>query len=162
MLVRYVSLAGFLLLVVAASFIGAGFEAGEWYHVTMSQPSWTPPHWLFGPIWALVYVFMALAAWKVWLTGHYSRLSTLAWWGLLLVLNITWSALFFGLHRPGWALPLLGLTIGIAIFCTRAFGRLSREATFLMVPYLVWIVFILVFNFAVWTTNGGFLQNLMS
>ena len=162
MLARYFPLAVFLLLVIAASVIGAGFEAGEWYYQTMMQPSWTPPDWLFVLAWALVYMLMALAAWRVWLTGHYSRIGALIWWALLLVLNVGWSMLFFGWHRPGWALPLLGLAIGIAIFCIRAFSRLSREAALLMVPYLVWIIFILLFNFAVWTINGGFLENLMS
>jgi len=162
MLARYASLAGFLLLVVAVSVIASGFEAGEWYHVTMRQPSWTPPAWLFILAWVVAYVLMALAAWKIWLTGHFSRMSTLAWWVLLLVLNVGWSALFFGMHRPGWALPVLGLMLGVAIFCARAFGRLSREAALLMMPYLVWVVYILVFDFAVWTINGGFLENLMS
>jgi benzodiazapine receptor len=151
----FFSLAVFLLLVIIASAIGAGFEAGEWFHVTMIQPSWTPPHWLFGPVWALVYILMALAAWKVWLTGHYSRIQALIWWALLLVLNVAWSVLVFGWHRPGWALPLLGLTIGIAIFCIRAFSRLSRPAALLMTPYLVWIIFVWVLNLAIWATNGG-------
>jgi benzodiazapine receptor len=151
----FFSLAVFLLLVIIASAIGAGFEAGEWFHVTMIQPSWTPPHWLFGPVWALVYVLMALAAWKVWLTGHYSRIQALTWWALLLVLNVAWSVLVFGWHRPGWALPLLGLTIGIAIFCIRAFSRLARPAALLMTPYLAWIIFVWVLNLAIWATNGG-------
>jgi len=155
MFTAYLSLAVFLLLVIIASLVGAGFEAGEWFHVTIIQPSWTPPYWLFGQVWTLLYVLMALAAWMVWLTGHYSRIQALIWWALLLLLNVGWSFLIFGLHRPGWALPLLGLTIGIAIFCIRAFSRLSRPAALLMTPYLVWIVFLWVFNFSIWALNGG-------
>ena len=155
MVARYFSLAVFLLLVIAITVIGAGFEAGEWYHFTIIQPSWTPPYWLFGPVWALVYILMALAAWKVWLTGHHSRVQALIWWALLLLLNVGWSFLIFGLHRPGWAMPLLGLTIGIAIFCIRAFSRFSRPAALLTTPYLVWITFLWVLNFAIWATNGG-------
>ena len=155
MFTSYFSLAIFLLLVIIASLIGAGFEAGEWFHVTIIQPSWTPPYWLFGQIWTLLYVLMALAAWMVWLTGHYSRIQALIWWALLLLLNVGWSFLIFGLHRPGWALPLLGLTIGIAIFCIRAFSRLSRPAALLMTPYLVWISFLSLLNFAIWAMNGG-------
>jgi len=161
MVTRYFPLAVFLLLVVAASLAGSVFEAGEWFHVTMNQPSLTPPSWLFGPVWALVYAFMALAAWNVWQSGHYSRILALAWWAVLLALNVAWPALFFGLNRPGWALPVLTLAVGIAILCTRAFGQLSRQASYLMAPYLVWITFLLLFNLAVWTKNGGFLQNLL-
>ena len=157
MFTAYLSLAVFLLLVIIASLVGAGFEAGEWFHVILIQPSWTPPYWLFGPVWALVYILMALAAWKVWLTAHYSRLQTLIWWALLLLLNVGWLALIFGLHRPGWALPLLGLAIGIAVFCIRAFSRLSRPAALLMTPYLAWITFLWVLNFAIWALNGGLL-----
>ncbi len=155
MFTSYFSLAIFLLLVIIASLIGAGFEAGEWFHVTIIQPSWTPPYWLFGQVWTLLYILMALAAWMVWLTGHYSRIQALIWWALLLLLNVGWSFLIFGLNRPGWALPLLGLTIGIAIFCTRAFSRLSRPAALLMTPYLVWISFLSLLNFAIWAMNGG-------
>jgi len=155
MFTAYFSLAVFLILVIIASLIGADFEAGEWFHVTIIQPSWTPPYWLFAPVWALVYLLMALAAWKVWLTGHYSRIQTLIWWALLLVLSTGWSFLIFDLHRPGWALPLLGLAIGIAIFCIRAFSRLSRPAALLMTPYLAWITFLWVLNFAIWALNGG-------
>ena len=155
MFTAYLSLAVFLLLVIIASFIGAGFEAGEWFHIIAIQPSWTPPYWLFGPVWALLYILMALAAWKVWLTGHYSRIQALIWWALLLVLNVCWSLLFFGWNRSGWSMPLLALTIGIAIFCIRAFSRLSRPAALLMMPYLAWITFLWVLNFAIWAMNGG-------
>jgi benzodiazapine receptor len=70
-------------------------------------------------------------------------------------LNVGWSGLIFGLERPGWAMALLGLTLGIAIFCIRAFSRLSREAAYLMTPYLVWISFLWVLNFTIWAMNGG-------
>jgi benzodiazapine receptor len=162
MLVRYFSLAVFLLMVIAASVIGSGFDAGEWYHVALKQPSWMPPDWLFILAWALVYILMALAAWKVWLTGHYSRNGALIWWVMLLVLNVAWSVLFFGWHRPGWTLPLLGLTIAIAIFCIRAFSLLSREAALLMTPYLAWMIIVSVLNLAIWKINGGGLAHLLS
>ena len=160
MIARYSPLAVFLLLVVSASYLATGFEAGEWYHVTMRQPSWTPPHWLYGPAWALVYVMMALSAWKIWMTGHYSRMGALTWWVLLLMLNVAWSALLFSLHRPGWALPVLGLTLGITVFCMRSFGRVAGDAALLMTPYLLWIAFLAVLNLAIWGANGSFLEHL--
>lgn len=161
MISRYLSLLVFLLLVITSSFIASGFEAGEWYHSIMNQPAWTPPAWLLAPAWAVVNVLMALAAWLIWSTGHYSRLGPLAWWALLLVLNVAWSALIFGLNRPGWALPVLGLAIGVAIFCIKAFNGLSRQSALLMVPYLGWAIFIWVLNLAIWTMNGGFLAGFL-
>lgn len=153
---RYFSLALFLLLVVITAVIGSGFDAGEWYYVTMERPSMAPPGWLYAVAWALVYVLMALAAWKVWLTEHFSRLGVLTWWVLLLVLNYGWAVLFFGWHRPGWALPMLGITIVVAIFCIRAFRPISRDAAWLMAPYLIWTVFLWALNLVIWTINGGF------
>ena len=161
MVTRYFPLLVLLLLVVTASFVSTSFEAGEWFHVTMDQPAMTPPYWLFGPVWALVYVFMALAAWNVWLTGRDSRNGALVWWILLLVLSIAWSALFFGLNRPGWAMPVLGLTLGVAVLCLRAFSLVSRQAAYLMLPYLCWVAYLLVLNLAIWTRNGGFLQGML-
>lgn len=158
---KYLPLAFFLLLAVAASLAGSSFEAGEWYYVTMKRPSIAPPGWLFAIVSAGVYVLMALAAWKVWLTAHFSRMGALTWWVLLLILNIGWSALFFGWHRPGWALPIAGIAVGIAVFCIRAFSPLSRPAAYLMTPYLCWALFIMVFNLAVWTVNGGILARFV-
>jgi len=158
---HYFSLVVFLILVTVASLASAGFDAGVWYNVTMNRPSFTPPGWLYAVIWALVYVFMAVAAWKVWSTEHYSRLSVLSWWISLLVLNFGWAFLFLGWHRTGWSLPLLGLILLIAVLCTRSFRSLSREAAWLMAPYLAWVLFLLVFNLRVWMINGGALGRIL-
>lgn len=162
MISRYVSLAVFLLLVIAASLAGSSFEAGEWYYVTMKQPTMAPPGWLYAVTWAVVYVLMALAAWRVWLSQHPARSAALAWWILLLLLNTGWSMLFFGLNRTGWALPLVVMATGTGVLCVRAFSRVSSQATWLMTPYLAWILFILVFNLAVWTINGGALARFLN
>ena len=161
MLARNGSLAAFLLLVVAASWLAGGFEAGEWYYQILNKPALTPPPWLTAVVWALVYIFMALAAWLVWLSGHYNRLGALAWWAMLLVLNVAWSGLFFGLHRVGWAWLELGITLGIAILCLRAFQPLSRQAGYLMMPFVGWIAFLWVLNGLMWTINGGFLGRFL-
>ena len=124
MIARYATLAAFLALVVIAAAIGASFEAGDWYFHILNKPDWTPPPWLFGPVWSVLYVMMALAAWKVWLTGHYSRIAALSWWVLQLVMNAAWSWLFFGLQRPGWA----WLEMRILIFKLTQAHRLTRIA----------------------------------
>jgi benzodiazapine receptor len=152
---RYISLALFLALVVAASFLGSGNDAGQWYYVTLNRPSFAPPAWLYAAGWAVVYVLMAFAAWKVWLTGHLSRRGVLTWWLLLLVLTVAWPMLFFGWNRTGWALPLIGIAAALSIYCIRAFRSLSREAGSLMMPFLVWTAYLFVFNLMAWVMNGG-------
>lgn len=162
MLAKYSALAVFLLLVVLAIAAGASFEAGEWYFRAVSKPAWSPPAWFFGPAWAIAYLFAALAAWQLWLTEHYNRLKALAWWLLLLFLNLAWSFLFFGIHRIGWAWLVLGLTLVVTVLCIRAFRRLSDQAALLMIPCLLWLIFCWVLNLAVWTINGGILGKFLS
>jgi tryptophan-rich sensory protein len=160
MIARYGSLAVFLLLVIAASAISGMFNAGEWYYVKLHRPAWWPPEWLFGLTWALVYLAMALGAWNVWLSGHFSRVGALIWWGFLLLLNIIWSFLFFGIHRIGWSWLELGITLLIGLLCFRAFRLISHKAAKLMMPYLAWILILWALNAVVWTKNGGFFKPL--
>jgi tryptophan-rich sensory protein len=147
-------MAVFLVLVVLAAAITGSFEAGEWYYA-LYKPSWTPPPWFFAPLWVVLYLTMALAAWRVWLTGHYSRFGALTWWMIQLALNVAWSWLFFALNRPGWAWLELSLQIAVVMLCIRAFHLLSKSSAYLMAPYLVWLIFAWTLNLAIWTMNGG-------
>lgn len=151
---RYVSMAVFLLLVVFAAYIAGSFEAGQWYF-TMIKPDWTPPAWVFGPVWGVLYLLMALAMWKVWNSGHVARNGALVWWLLQLVFNVAWSWLFFGLERTGWAMLELLLLIGLVIFCVRVFITISKQAALMMMPYLLWLGFAWLLNFSIWRMNGG-------
>jgi len=151
---RYLPLAAFLALVVAAAGFGAQFPAGE-YYAMINKPDWAPPPWLFGPVWSVLYVLMAVAMWKVWMTGQQARLGALAWWLLQLTLNAAWSWLFFGLTRTGWAMAEMALLIGIVVLCIKAFSLVSKPAAWLMLPYLVWLGVAFALNFSVWSMNGG-------
>lgn len=153
---RHISLALFLIAVLAAAAAGGQFEAGAWYQA-LNKPDWTPPDWAFGPAWAVIYVLMALAAWRVWLSGHSVRVGALAWWVLILVLNVAWSWLMFGLNRTGWAFMVCALIVAFAIMCCRAFFLLSRPAGAMMLPLVLWAGFACYLNYAVWAMNqGGF------
>jgi tryptophan-rich sensory protein len=98
---------------------------------------------------------MAVAMWKVWVTGQQARLGALAWWLLQLTLNAAWSWLFFGLTRTGWAMAEMALLIGIVVLCIKAFSLVSKPAAWLMVPYLLWLGVAFALNFSVWSMNGG-------
>jgi tryptophan-rich sensory protein len=157
---RITSLAIFLLLVVLAAAAAGSFEAGDWYRA-LYKPSWAPPWQVFGPVWAILYVLMALAAWKIWLTGTSLRIGALTWWFIQLALNIAWSWLIFGLERPGWALMELSVLIAMVVMCIRAFSLLSRPAGALMVPYLLWLLFAWFLFFSIWLMNGGGLGSIL-
>jgi len=157
---RFAWLAVFLLVVVVTAAIAGSFEAGAWYFL-INKPSWTPPAWLFGPVWSVLYVLMAVAMWLVWDSGNHTRVGALLWWLIQLSLNATWSWLFFGLNRSGWALAEMLLLIGMVIFCIKAFSNASRLAAALMLPYLLWLIFAWGLNFSIWRLNGGGISSVM-
>ena len=129
MLARYGSLVVFLLLVTGASFIATGFGATEWYYGLVTRPAWTPPAWLFSVFWAFAWLALALSGWQIWLTGHYSRLTALGGWFALVALAIGWSALFFGLHRPGWAWVEVSALLALTTYCMQSFRAISAQAS---------------------------------
>lgn len=148
-----------MLLLFVAICVGAGSLAGyatmqsvgEWYP-TLKKPSWTPPSWLFGPVWTVLYMMMAIAAWLVWQKGPITKGAMLLFWGQLL-LNVAWSFLFFGARSPGLGLIVIiamWLAIALTIY---AFAFHSRTASFLMVPYLMWVSFATALNAAIWQLN---------
>jgi benzodiazapine receptor len=154
MIARYASMAVFLVVVVIAAALAGSFEAGEYYSL-VQKPSWAPPAWVFGPVWSVLYILMALAMWKVWISEHRSRMGSLIWWLIQLSLNVLWTWLFFGLTRTGWAMLEMLLLIGIVVLCMKAFASSSRSASWMLLPYLLWLMFAWLLNISIWLLNGG-------
>jgi tryptophan-rich sensory protein len=151
---RWLGLAGWLLLCLAAASMGALFTPGEWY-AALEKPSWNPPGWVFGPVWSTLYAMMAVAAWLVWQHGGFAaqRRPLLAFLAQL-ALNAMWTPLFFGLHWPGLAFAEIML-LWVAIAWTIAtFARVHRAAAWLLGPYLVWVSFAAVLNGTLWRLNA--------
>lgn len=148
-------LAGFFAACFAAALSGAYFRPGEWYE-RLDKPAWRPPNWLFPPAWTLLYIMIAVSGWLVWLTAGFAGAAVpLAVYGVQLVFNAGWSAVFFGARRPGWAmLEVVGLWTSIAATIA-AFYPISTTAAWLLVPYLGWVSFAAVLNFAIWRRNPG-------
>jgi translocator protein len=145
------SLLVFIALVAATALTGAQFQPGPWY-AQLAKPSWTPPNWLFGPVWTLLYIGIAVAGWLVWRkTG---RIDAALWiWIAQLALNAMWSWLFFGLHRPDLALAnIVLMLVLIAWFIVVARG-VSPVASYLFIPYLLWVSYATALNFAIWRAN---------
>lgn len=141
----------FFALTIAAAAFGALFMPGEWY-AALRKPSWTPPNWLFGPVWTVLYLMIATAGWLVWRAGDRSK--AIAIWAVNLALNAGWSLLFFGRHAIGLALiDILLIWLTIVAFIILAWAR-SRPASLLFVPYLAWVSLATALNFAIWRLNG--------
>jgi tryptophan-rich sensory protein len=151
---RWFYLALWLALALGAGAVGAGFRPDEWYSA-LHKPAWTPPGWLFGPVWTALYILMAVAAWLVTLHGEYRRRRLpLSFFCLQLAANSMWSWLFFGLHGPGYALAdilvlwvILSVTMGL-------FYKTRRVAGLLLLPYWLWVSFATVLNAEIWRLNG--------
>ena len=123
-----------------------------WY-ASLSKPSWTPPNWLFGPVWTILFIAMAIAAWLVWrkvgLTAAPMQLFLLQ-----LLLNVAWSALFFRLRSPGLAFAEI-VMLWFAILATSIeFWRAVPAAGWLLLPYLIWVSYAAALNFSIWRLNA--------
>lgn len=151
---RWLALAGFILLCLAAGAIGGWATRpaiADWYRV-IAKPDWTPPDWLFAPVWTLLYVMMAVAAWLVWQSRR-NVAPALALFFVQLALNLAWSLIFFGLRAPGLAaLEIAALWVFIVLTMVAFFRRVTA-AGLLFVPYLAWVSFAAALNVAIWRLN---------
>ncbi len=147
-----------LLGFVAANFLvamsGALFRPGQWYE-TLDKPPWTPPNWLFGPVWMVLYGMIAVAGWLVWREVGLS-LAAFAPYVVQLLLNALWSALFFGMRRMRLALYevallWLGIAVNIAVFLP-----IEPGAALLLVPYIVWVTIAAALNYEVVRRNPAY------
>jgi tryptophan-rich sensory protein len=146
------SLALFLLAAALAAFTASRFQPGAWYEA-LQKPAWTPPDWLFAPVWTVLYIAIAVAGWLVWRHGGAQPSVPLLFWVAQLILNFVWSWLFFGLHRPDLALlDIVLLGVAIAGFVISALP-VSRLAAALFVPYAVWVAYAAALNFSIWQAN---------
>ncbi len=141
----------------AAIGIIASQQAPEFYTM-LDAPSWAPPPWLFGPVWTVLYVMMALAAWIVVRERRRSSVRPeLALFGSQLALNALWIWLFFSWHQGAAAfveVAVLLVVVGLTVF---AFGRVRPLAGALMLPYMAWVSFATGLTFSLWQRNPGLL-----
>jgi len=127
-----------------------------WYD-SLARPALSPPDWLFGPVWAVLYVMMAVAAWLAWRAPapFQGGQAAMAWWGGQLAVNALWSPVFFGLRLLGPALGVLVVLFGAVAATAMAFWRLDRRAGYLLLPYLAWLGFASYLNAGFWWLNHG-------
>jgi len=144
-----------VLLCLSASAIGSLFifpSIPGWY-ADLNKPFFTPPNWVFGPVWIILYILMGIAAYLVFAKGTKGVWDALTMFVIQLVLNVLWSILFFGAH---W--PLLSLVCIVALLCAivltiKRFYLISKAAAYLLSPYLLWVSFAAMLNLFVWMLN---------
>ncbi len=139
------------------AFAGSLFtpEQGSWYYTTLQKPSWNPPDWLFPPVWTLLFIMMGISLSLV-LNHGIDKMDVrkgAALFALQLVLNLGWSASFFGLQSPLAGLIVI-ILLWLAIVATVVgFSRVSNAASTLLLPYLAWVSFASYLNLTILMLN---------
>ena len=153
---RAASLVLLILLCQGVGLLGARWTAPEipsWYR-TLSKPPFNPPPWIFGPVWTLLYLLMAIAAWRILhAPASADHTAALAIFAIQLGLNLLWSWIFFRRHALGAALAeVICLWLAIALSAI-LFARIDSIAAWLLAPYLAWTAFASLLNGAIWHLN---------
>jgi tryptophan-rich sensory protein len=146
-------LLGWVILTFGVAYVSSQFEPGQWYEA-ISKPSWTPPGWVFGPVWSLLYLAMSVSAWLVWRKrSHRAVTLPLGFYLAQLIVNGLWSWFFFGRQMIGVALVDLLLLVLLVAVTLVLFFRVDRRAGVLLVPYQLWICFAAALNYQIWRLN---------
>jgi translocator protein len=151
------ALVAFLAVTLVASAFGAltqGDDVGARY-LALELPGWAPPQEAFGIVWPVLYVLIAVAAWRVWrVAGGVARAKGgLSLWFAQLVVNAAWPGVFFGLEEFGWGIVVIVVLDVLVVTTIASFARIDRWAAVLLAPYLLWILYATALNVAVWQLN---------
>ncbi|KAM3957263.1 translocator protein-like [Aphomia sociella] len=130
-------------------------DGKAWYQ-TIKRPIWNPPNWAFGPAWTTLYTGMGYASYMVYrdcggITG--SSIVPLALYGGQLVLNWTWTPIFFRYHEIGLAFSHILALDAAAVACTLSFYTVNKKTIYFMAPYLCWLSFASCLNYTIWKMN---------
>ena len=131
-------------------FIGSAFTFSSipnWY-VYLNKPIFSPPNWLFGPVWTLLYALMGISAYLVW-----KKKGSLNLFLIQLGLNFIWTPIFFGARNLFLALVVIVVMWIYIVKTIKAFAKIDKTASYLLYPYLAWVSFATILNFSIWFLN---------
>jgi translocator protein len=150
-------LASIVVTGVAAASAGAASRTSAEFYAMLDRPAWAPPAWLFGPVWSVLYVLMALAAWRVWRAAGADARGALGLYVAQLALNALWTWLFFVWRMGLWASVEVVVLWVMILLTILAFRRHDRPAALMLAPYLVWVSFATALTLSVWQRNPSLL-----
>lgn len=129
-------------------------DVATWYP-TLAKPWFTPPSWLFGPVWTTLYLLMGVALYLVWrrATGRIRRVA-LGAFAVQLLLNAGWTLTFFGAREIFGGLIVIVTLLAAIVVTIATFARVDRRAAALLVPYLLWVGFATALNYELWRLNA--------
>ncbi len=151
---RILASLGICLLIGALASFATQTSVQSWYP-TLAKPAITPPNEWFGPVWSFLYILMGLSAGMVWSRGfHHLWVKTALYhFGIQLLLNGSWSLVFFGLREPVWALVIISALVVVLLLTIKWFRVVSKTAAWLLVPYLLWVLFAAYLNLRIVQLN---------
>lgn len=152
----WISFIIFILLCLIVQIVGSLWTSETvltWYP-TLIKPSWTPPDWVFGPVWSSLYLMIAVSGWLMYRAEYSQKRSVaLMLYGSQLALNFIWSFLFFSLQSPILGLiDIILLCLFISLTIIKAWP-VSRLASILLIPYLLWVLYATSLNAGIWLLN---------
>lgn len=157
MRINYLKLVISLILCQLAGIIGSIFTTPSipgWY-ATLEKPAFTPPNWIFAPVWTFLFFLMGITLYLIW-QAYPKKVakSALLFFGLQLGLNVLWSVIFFGLRSPFIAfIEIVILWMAILLTMIKTI-EVSKVGGYLLVPYILWVNFAAVLNFFLWRLNA--------
>ena len=141
-------LAGCILLCLIPGFLGslATMQNIPTWYEALNQPSFTPPDWVFGPVWTMLYFMMGFTLYFVSLKQGVAARRAQILFLVHLVVNLAWSVVFFGLHQIGAAMAVIVLLWLMIFYCIGLFCNIDKRAAYLLLPYLGWVSFAMALN----------------
>lgn len=147
----------FIIISQSAGLLGTlfTFSAIPTWYLGLTKPFFSPPNFLFGPVWTLLYTFIGISAYLVWRKYRFDKKSLLFWrvFTIQLILNSLWSIIFFGLKFTGLALIEIMVMWYYITRTISAGSKLDSWSAYLLYPYLAWVSFATLLNFAIWWLN---------
>lgn len=128
------------------------FSAIPTWYVTLNKPSFSPPNFLFGPVWITLYFLMGVSVYLVWTSGKKVKEALRLFW-IHLFFNGTWSIMFFGLRSPLLGLVNILILWVLIVMVIYRFWKINRTAGLLLLPYFAWVSFATFLNYNIWLLN---------
>ena len=147
-----------ILVCQVAGIIGSTFtypSIGTWY-AELEKPFFTPPNWVFGPVWITLYTLMGISLFWIWQKGPSKenvRSALLAFFGQL-VINSVWSIVFFGLQSPFYALILIVMLWFLILLTIFKFYKIDKKAGSILIPYIIWVTIATALNYYIFILNS--------
>ena len=144
----------FFIITYSASLIGglAAINFKEPWYSLIIRPSFSPPDWVFAPVWTTLYFMMTLSVWLFWHSTN-RDMKTVYIYFIHIIVNTTWSITFFVFHQIAISILVLVILITLIIILIKNFKRVNLISSYLMIPYLLWCCFALVLNVSIFVLN---------